>query len=95
VFKRLFWLGVGASLGAGTSWWVTRAVKQKIQRYVPARLTEGVATKVRTVGGDVRAAVADGRQAMHEREDHLRTQVEGRYPPRSTGPGRQRATPSA
>jgi hypothetical protein len=81
VFKRLFWMGIGATLGVGTSWWVTRTVKQKIERLMPARLTQGVATKARSVGGGVRAAVADGRQAMHEQEAHLRAQVEARYPP--------------
>jgi hypothetical protein len=83
VFKRLFWLSIGATLGAGTSWWVTRTVKQKIQQYAPARLTSGVARKARSVGDDVRAAVADGRLAMHEQEALLRAQLEGRYAPRS------------
>jgi hypothetical protein len=83
VFKRLFWLTIGASLGVGTSWWVTRTIKQKIERYTPTRLTEGVANKARAVGGDVRAAVADGRQAMHDQEESLRAQLEARYAPKS------------
>jgi putative heme iron utilization protein len=81
VFKRLFWLGLGASLGVGGSWWVTRTVRQKILRYAPKRLTSDLATKARSVGGDVRAAVADGRQAMRDQEDHLRAQLEARYAP--------------
>jgi hypothetical protein len=86
MFKRLFWLGIGASLGAGGSWWLTRTVKQKLQRYVPQRLTSDLATRARAVGGDVRAAVADGRQAMRDQEDHLRAQVEARYAPRRRYP---------
>ncbi len=82
MFKRLLWLSIGASLGFGTSWWVTRTVKQKIERYMPARLTAGLADKARSVGGDVRASVADGRQAMRDREDALRAQVDARYAPR-------------
>ncbi|MDQ1392210.1 MAG: hypothetical protein QOF30_1187 [Acidimicrobiaceae bacterium] len=82
MFKRLFWLTIGASLGVGTSWWVTRTVRQKIERYAPTRLTAGVANKARTVGGDVRAAVADGRQAMHDHEELLRAQLDARYAPR-------------
>ncbi len=82
VFKRLFWLGIGASLGLGTSWWVTRTVKQKLEQLLPARVKDTVAAKARTVGYGVRAAVSDGRQAMHEREEDLRTQLEARYPPR-------------
>ena len=84
MFKRLFWLGVGASLGFGGSWWVTRTVKQKLQRLVPARLSQTVAAKARTVGGDMRAAMADGRQAMREHEDRLTAQLEARYPPRNS-----------
>lgn len=83
MFKRLFWLSIGATLGVGTSWWVTRAVKQKIERYAPARLTSDVARKARSVGDEVRAAVADGRAAMKEQEALLRTQLEERYAPRT------------
>ncbi len=82
MFKRLLWLTIGASLGAGTSWWVTRTIKQKIERYTPTRLTQGVANKARAVSGDVRAAVADGRRAMHDHEELLRGQLDARYAPR-------------
>jgi hypothetical protein len=83
MFKRLFWLGIGASLGFGTSWWLTRTVKQQIERYLPQRLTSELATKARSVGSDVRAALADGRQAMHDQEDVLRARLAGRYLPDS------------
>lgn len=82
MFKRLFWLGIGASLGFGTSWWVTRQVKQKIEQLTPTRLTQGLAGKARSVSGDVRAALADGRQAMHEQEVVLRARLDARYLPR-------------
>jgi hypothetical protein len=81
VFKRLFWLGIGASLGFGTSWWVTRQVKQKIEQLTPTRLSQSLADKARSVGGDVRAAVADGRQAMREQEGVLRSHFDARYLP--------------
>jgi hypothetical protein len=56
-------------------------VKQKIERYMPARVTAGVANAAHSITGDVRAAVADGRQAMHAREAELRAQIEARYTP--------------
>jgi hypothetical protein len=83
VFKRLLWLTIGASLGVGTSWWVTRTIKQKLERFTPTRLTEGVANKARSLGGDVRAAVADGRRAMHDHEELLRAQLDARYAPKN------------
>jgi hypothetical protein len=81
MFKRLFWLGLGATLGVGTSWWITRAVRLKLEQLLPANMRDSVATKARTVGGGVRAALTDGRHAMHEREDQLRARLEARYPP--------------
>ncbi|MDQ6616845.1 MAG: hypothetical protein M3083_19385 [Actinomycetota bacterium] len=81
MFKRLFWLAIGASLGFSTSRWVTRTVKQKIEQYSPARLTADLAGKARAAGGRVRAALADGKEAMREQENLLRAQLEPRKPP--------------
>jgi hypothetical protein len=82
VLKRLLWLTIGATLGFGGSWWVTRTVKAKLERYMPARLTAGVVNAAHSATGDVRAAVADGRDAMHEREAQLRAQLDARFAPR-------------
>jgi hypothetical protein len=81
VFKRLLWLTIGASVGFGTSFWVTRVVKQTIDRYRPQRVSSDLAGAVRSLGSDVRAAVAEGRQAMHEQEAVLRAQLEARLTP--------------
>jgi hypothetical protein len=79
MFKRLFWLMIGATLGFGGSWWITRTVKQKLERYLPAKLGAGVANAAQAGTAHVRAAVADGRQAMHQREAELRAQLESRW----------------
>lgn len=84
MFKRLFWAGVGASVGFGTSWWVTRAVKHKLRRLMPARLSTSLTTTAQSITGGVKAAVADGREAMHEREAELRADLEARLAPRTT-----------
>ncbi len=76
MFKRLFWLTVGAGFGFGASFWVTRAVRQTVQRYTPQRVSSDVAVAIRGVGADLRAAVAEGRQAMQEREAQLRAQLD-------------------
>lgn len=78
MFKRLLWLTIGASLGFGSSWWVTRTVKQKLSRFLPAHLATEVTTTAHAITGGVRAAVADGRDAMHAREAELRAQLEAK-----------------
>ncbi len=82
MFKRLFWMLVGATLGAGGSFWLARAVRQTIQRYAPARLSNQLRGSVRSLGEEVRLALEEGRQAMQERERVLRAQLEARGSPR-------------
>jgi hypothetical protein len=69
MFKRARWVTVGAIAGAGatlyTQYRLKTAAKTAVQRYLPDQL-------VRSAGQQVRAAVAEGRQAMHDREQELR-----------------------
>jgi hypothetical protein len=75
VFRRLFWLLLGVGVGMGGSWWVTRRVKEVAARYTPERISNDMASSVRTLGRDVRLSIQDGRQAMVEREAELRADV--------------------
>ncbi len=75
MFKRLFWLLVGAGFGFGMSFWVVRAVKQTVERYTPERVSNDLATAMREFGKDLRSAAKDGREAMRERESELRAQL--------------------
>jgi hypothetical protein len=75
VFKRLFWLCTGVGFGFGSSFWVMRAFRRTVDRYRPTRV-------VARLEGDVRAAVAEGRVAMHEREASLRSVRAGTSGPR-------------
>ncbi|HEX4775557.1 MAG TPA: hypothetical protein VFW74_02190 [Acidimicrobiia bacterium] len=98
MFKRLFWLTVGFGSGIGTSWFVVRSVKRTVRRTVAAypaselagRAATRAARGVRTFGGDVRGAIAEGRVAMREREAELRADVERRR----TGAPRETAVPA-
>jgi hypothetical protein len=72
MFKRLFWLTVGAGFGFGASFWVTRAVRTTVARLSPARVSNEVTSTVRS-------AVKEGREAMRQRERELRTEIEKRY----------------
>jgi hypothetical protein len=75
MFKRLLWLVIGASFGFGVSFWLTRAVKETVARYTPERVGTDVAGALRALGEDLRAAVAEGREAMREQETALRAEL--------------------
>ena len=77
MFKRLFWLVVGAGFGFGVSFWLMRFVRQTVERYTPERMSSDLAGALRAFGEDLRAAVAEGREAMREREDEIRAELEG------------------
>ena len=75
MFKRLFWLMIGLGLGFGASFWVMRFVRSTIERYSPDRLSNDMASAVRGLGKELRAALADGRAAMRDREIEIRDEI--------------------
>ncbi|MFP5256010.1 MAG: hypothetical protein ACLGI8_09200 [Acidimicrobiia bacterium] len=75
MFRRLFWLVVGAGFGFGVSFWLMRFVRETAARYTPERVSADLADAIRSFGGDLRAAVAEGREAMREREAELRAEA--------------------
>ena len=81
MFRRLFWLVIGAGFGFGVSFWLMRFVRQTVERYSPERVSDDLASAVRAFGEDLRAAAAEGRMAMREREEQLRAAVETRSRP--------------
>jgi hypothetical protein len=78
VFRRLFWLTIGAGFGFGVSFWLMRFVRSTVERYSPDRVSADLAGALREFGTDLRAAVGEGREAMREREDTLRRQLDTR-----------------
>ena len=78
MFKRLFWLMIGVGFGFGLSFWLTRFVRQTVERYSPERVSGDVADGLKRLGADLRAAVSEGRLAMREREAELRSELETR-----------------
>ncbi len=75
MFKRIFWLGTGLSIGFGSSFWLMRTVRRTVERLTPQRLTQDVVTGARSVGTEVKAALDEGRTAMRQREAELRTEI--------------------
>jgi hypothetical protein len=76
MFRRLFWLLVGVGFGFGASFWMMRFVKETMARYSPERVSADLAGAVKGLGTDLRLAVADGREAMREREAALRAELD-------------------
>lgn len=74
MFKRLSWLVVGAAFGFGVSFWVVRTAREVMARYTPEQVSANLAGALRQFGGDIRAAVAEGREAMREREQELKAE---------------------
>jgi hypothetical protein len=75
MFKRIFWLVVGAGFGFGISFWLMRAVRSTVDRYRPDQVSSDIAGALAQLGRDIRAAAAEGRAAMHEREEQLRAEL--------------------
>ena len=71
MFKRATWLGVGFSLGVGTTVVAARKARQQLDRYKPPAVVDRVATsitdKASTLRTQVTAALDDGKQAADKR----------------------------
>lgn len=78
MFKRLFWLIIGAGFGFGMSFWVLKFMRETIDRYRPEKVSADLAGAITQLGQDLRFAVAEGRLAMREREEELRADLEAR-----------------
>jgi hypothetical protein len=78
VFRRIFWLVIGAGFGFGVSFWLMRFVRDTVERYTPERVSADLAGALRGFGADLRAAVAEGREAMAEREAEIRADLQRR-----------------
>lgn len=76
MFKRVTWLGVGFTLGVGTTVVAARKARQQLDRYKPPALVDRVTTTITTrsvtLKDQVVEAVQDGRAAARQREDELR-----------------------
>ena len=78
MFKRLLWLMIGVGFGFGTAFWVLRHLRATVDRYRPERVTSDLAAAITGFSADLRAAVAEGRLAMREREEALRADLAAR-----------------
>jgi hypothetical protein len=75
MFKRTVWFTTGATAGFGGAMWIRRKLLRAVRRYTPERVQSDVSTSVRRLGTDLRTAVSEGRDTMHDREAELRSQL--------------------
>lgn len=82
MLKRIRWMMMGVSVGASASVWAQRRLKRWLRSYTPpevaARAAQRTTAAAERTAGDLRTAVAEGRQAMRQREEELRAEVERR-----------------
>lgn len=78
MFKRLFWLLVGAGFGFGVSFWLMRFVRSTMERYTPEKVSGDLAGALRQFGSDLREAAKEGREGMREREAELLAELQGK-----------------
>ena len=95
MFKRLFWLVIGAGFGFGVSFWLMRFVRETIERYTPEKVSADLGAALQAFGRDLREAAREGREAMKEREVELLAQLAPavRRTPPADGGGPQAVTP--
>ncbi|MEZ5178842.1 MAG: hypothetical protein R2746_11345 [Acidimicrobiales bacterium] len=78
MFKRIFWMSTGVAVGAGSAFWAKRKVEATVERYLPEQVADRAAASAKDLGRTVRAAAAEGREAMRATEAELRARVEAR-----------------
>jgi hypothetical protein len=82
MLKRVRWIVMGMGVGASASLWAQRRLKLLMRSYAPPEVAARAAKRSSELAGrkagDVRTALAEGRQAMHQREAELRHQIDQR-----------------
>jgi hypothetical protein len=72
LFRRIFWVGTGVSMGFGGAMWLRARLLRAVERVMPQRVQKDVAQGLRRAGGSVAGAMSEGRSAMRAREAELR-----------------------
>lgn len=82
MFKRVTWFAVGAASGFGAAVYGYVRARESADRLAPDRVADTMVGAARVVGGTVRDALVESRDAIREVESELRATYE---PRRGTG----------
>jgi hypothetical protein len=78
VFKRLFWLTLGMTIGFATAFWLYRAIRETLERYMPEHIADEVTSALHSLRTQVEKALAEGRDAARLTEAELRAELDQR-----------------
>ena len=73
MLKRLFWFFSGTAFGFWLAVRLGRTVRESVERYMPDQVARRLADATAPFRQDLRAAMAEGRVAMRQREAELRS----------------------
>ncbi len=71
--RRLFWLALGLGAGAAGAVMTTRFVRRQAKKVAPATLAREARGGMMDLAKLVSGSIAEGRRAMQEKEDELRS----------------------
>jgi len=80
VFRRGFWVALGLGAGATSAIMASRWARKKAVRVAPATLAREAKGGLLDLGKLVSESIAEGRQAMEDRERELRGEVPASRP---------------
>ena len=71
--RRLFWVALGLGAGAASAILATRFVRKQTAKVAPASLAREARGGMLDLARLVSDSLAEGKAAMHQKEDQLRT----------------------
>lgn len=71
--RRIFWLALGLGAGVAGAVMTRRAIRRQTQKIAPANLAREARGGLMDLAKLVSESMAEGREAMREKEEELRT----------------------
>jgi hypothetical protein len=74
--RRIFWVALGLGAGATAAVLSSRWMRRQAEKVAPANVGREISNGMRDLGQLMREALAEGRQAMQEKEAEIRASLE-------------------
>lgn len=86
MIKRLVWFATGLATGAGAVVVLGKRLRRRVAALTPVRVAERGAQRLRSVATNAREAAKEGVDAMRQREQELRSRLDGKTSDPGSGP---------